>query len=81
VVFAVGLMSDYLLGAHARENWLWAALYGFIPNWQLFWMADALESEKQIPWSYVGQACTYVAGYVGASLAAALLLFEDRELT
>jgi hypothetical protein len=29
----------------------------------------------------VGQALVYVFGYLGASLALALLLFEDRELT
>ena len=48
---------------------------------QLFWLSDALENQKTIPWSYVGQALGYVIGYLGASLALALLLFEDRELT
>ena len=44
-------------------------------------VSDALENQKTIPWSYVGQALGYVIGYLGASLALALLLFEDRELT
>ncbi|MBI4327087.1 MAG: hypothetical protein HY674_17755, partial [Chloroflexi bacterium] len=56
-------------------------VYAVVPNWQLFWLADALENKKSIPWSYVGQAFGYMAGYLGAVLALALLLFEDRELT
>jgi ABC-type transport system involved in multi-copper enzyme maturation permease subunit len=81
-LFLLGLMSDYLFGQRAAAGSWWAsALYTMIPNWQLFWLADALENQKTIPWSYVWQALGYVIGYLGASLALALLLFEDRELT
>jgi hypothetical protein len=81
-VFLFGLMSDYLFGRRAEAgSWWAAALYAVLPNWQLFWMADALEAGKMIPWSYVGKALGYVAGYLVASLALALLLFEDRELS
>jgi len=81
-IFLLGLMSDFLFGRRAEMGSWWASvLYTLIPNWQLFWLADALESQKTIPWSYVGQAFGYVAGYLGAALAMALLLFEDRELT
>lgn len=60
----------------------WAqVLYTALPNWQLFWLADALEGQKKIPWSYVATALTYVIGYVGAALAVALVLFEERELS
>jgi hypothetical protein len=61
---------------------LWASvLYSIVPNWQLFWLADALEGKNRIPWSYVGRAFGYVVGYLGASLALGLWLFEDRELS
>jgi ABC-type transport system involved in multi-copper enzyme maturation permease subunit len=81
-LFLLGLMSDYLFGRRAEAGAWWAqVLYTLVPNWQLFWLADALENQKTIPWSYVGQALIYVFGYLGASLALALLLFEDRELT
>ncbi len=80
--FLLGLMSDYLFGSRAEKGSWWASiLYTVLPNWQQFWMADALETEKSIPWKYVGTALAYVVGYVGASLAAALCLFEDRELS
>ncbi|MBI4664108.1 MAG: ABC transporter permease [Verrucomicrobia bacterium] len=60
----------------------WASvLYTVVPNWQFFWLADALEDKKTIPWRYVGQAFGYVVAYLGASLALALALFEDRELS
>jgi hypothetical protein len=81
-VFLLGLMSDYLFGRLAEAGSWWASvLYTAVPNWQLFWLADALEGKKVIPWSYVGRAFGYVLGYLGAALALALLLFEDRELS
>jgi hypothetical protein len=80
-VFLLGLTSDYFFGRPAAAGAWWAqALYTVTPNWQLFWLADALEPEKTIPWSYVGKALGYVMAYLGAALALALFLFEDREL-
>jgi len=81
-LFLLGLMSDYLFGRLADAGSWWAsALYTIVPNWQLFWLADALENKKSIPWSYVGRSFAYVLGYLGAVLAVALVMFEDRELT
>jgi ABC-2 type transport system permease protein len=81
-LFLLGLMSDYLFGRPAAEGTWWASmLYTIVPNWQLFWLADALENDKTIPWSYVGRAFLYVLMYLGAILALALALFEDRELS
>lgn len=80
-LFLVGLMSDYFFGRAAAAGSWWAVpLYTIVPNWQLVWLADALETGKTIPWRYVGSALLYVAGYLGACLCLALLLFEDREL-
>jgi ABC-type transport system involved in multi-copper enzyme maturation permease subunit len=92
-VFIVGIMSDYLFGRvldskvanpgflHTMGVWISSVLYTIIPNWQLFWLSDALEKGRTIPWAYVGRALAYVAGYLGAALAFAMLLFEDRELS
>jgi ABC-type transport system involved in multi-copper enzyme maturation permease subunit len=77
--FLLGLMSDYFYG-HVKNYW-WASIpYALLPNWQLLWMADALEEGKTIPWAYLGQSLGYVLAYVGASLIIALGLFEEREL-
>jgi hypothetical protein len=80
--FLIGLMSDYLLSARVKDGSWWASiLYTLIPNWQNFWVADALVDGKSIPWSYVGKSVGYAAAYVGAALMAGLYLFEDRELS
>jgi ABC-type transport system involved in multi-copper enzyme maturation permease subunit len=82
-IFLLGIMSDYLFGMHAEKGSWWASvLYTVTPNWQLFWLADVLETGKTtFPWEYVGKAFGYVVGYVGAALCLAMLLFEDRELS
>lgn len=82
-LFLVGLMSDYLFGRPAERGvWWGSVLYTLIPNWQNFWLADALDSGKStFHWGYVAKAFAYMAGYVGAALAVAVALFEDRELS
>jgi len=82
-VFLVGLMSDYFFGLPAAQGSWWAsALYSIVPNWQLFWLADALETGKStFNWTYVGKALGYVVFYAGAALALAVALFDERELT
>jgi ABC-type transport system involved in multi-copper enzyme maturation permease subunit len=80
--FLLGIMSDYLFGRHAGKE-LWArVLYTITPNWQLFWYADALESDSTAyHWSYVAKAFAYAAAYVGATLLVAMTLFDERELS
>jgi ABC-type transport system involved in multi-copper enzyme maturation permease subunit len=81
--FLVGLMSDYLFGRPAdKGQWWGTVLYTLIPNWQIFWLADALETGKStFHWGYVGKAFAYVVCYVGAVLALAVMFFEERELS
>jgi ABC-type transport system involved in multi-copper enzyme maturation permease subunit len=81
-LFLLGLMSDYFWGTRAKAGAWWASvLYTVTPNWQLFWVADALDEKHKIPLAYLGKAMVYACGYVGAILALALALFEDRELS
>ena len=81
-LFLLGLVSDYFWGTRAAQGRLWASvLYTVTPNWQLFWVADLLEGAKPIPAAYLAKALGYTVGYVGAALAVALALFEDRELS
>ena len=81
--FLLGLMSDYIFGRRAADGSWWAqAVYAAVPNWQLFWMGDALAGSRKIAWStYLTGALGYTAAYVGATLCAALWLFEERELS
>src|ERR1039457_2945419 len=59
--FLIGLLPDYLFGRRAETGEWWAsALYTVIPNWQLFWFADALSMGKNtFHWAYVGKAFAY----------------------
>jgi len=63
-------------------SWWASLLYTVTPNWQLFWLADALSlGQSTFHWGYVGKALAYAIGYVGAALSLAVLLFEERELS
>ena len=70
-------------------------LYVLLPNWQLFWLSDAVSPEEdelkvfrqemkyqkgQVPWKYVFTSFFYVILYVCLTLSVALWLFENREL-
>jgi ABC-type transport system involved in multi-copper enzyme maturation permease subunit len=83
--FLVGLMSDFIyrkLGGSATGGpWYAEILYAILPNWQQFWMADALGADRTIPLRYVAPAFGYMVAYVGAALSFALVLFEERELS
>jgi ABC-type transport system involved in multi-copper enzyme maturation permease subunit len=85
--FLVGLIADYIysqMGGRLDGGGPWWAttLYTVLPNWQNFWLADALDTGKStFQWSYVGKAFAYAAGYVGAVLALAVMFFEERELS
>lgn len=81
-VFMVGLVSDYLFKGAADQGAWWAkAAYAITPNWQQYWLADALEDQKTIPWSYVGTAAAYMLTGLAAALGVGVCLFEDRELS
>jgi ABC-type transport system involved in multi-copper enzyme maturation permease subunit len=84
--FLVGLMSDYFYakagGTLGGGSWWASTLYTVIPNWQLFWLADAIDTGRStFQWAYVGKAFVYVVGYAGAALAIGTALFEERELS
>jgi hypothetical protein len=84
--FLIGLMSDYLYSQAGGKiggggPWWASTLYTVLPNWQLFWLADALDMGKStFHWHYVAKAFGYTVGYAGAALAVGTALFEDREL-
>jgi len=82
-IFLLGLMSDYFFGLRAAQGSWWAStLYSVVPNWQLFWLADALETGKNtFHWAYVGKALGYAMAYAGAALAVGVALFDERELS
>ena len=79
-VFLVGLMSDYVLGRFAAGNWAVGILYALVPNWQLFWMADALAAEKSIPLGYVAWGGVYVLLFIAFFVLLGVAFFQNREV-
>jgi hypothetical protein len=58
------------------------AAYTVVPNLQEFWMADVLSVEGGgVPLSYVVRAAGYALSYTIALLLAAMILFEERQLS
>lgn len=79
-VFTVGFLSDHVFGRRAPDSPLAALLYAVVPNWQHFWLADALVGGGRIPSSYVGYAAAYAVFSMLAIGACGQLLFHHAEL-
>ena len=86
-IFLFGLISSYIYWqaggtVDGGAPWWASTLYTLVPNWQLFWLADALDMGKStFHWGYVGKAFVYMVAYAGAALAVGVALFEERELS
>ncbi|MFW6107132.1 MAG: hypothetical protein ACOC8A_00430 [bacterium] len=80
VFFVVGMLSDYMFGRLAGESLAAAVPYALLPNFQVFWMGEALSAEKAVPWAYLWTALGYAALYTAALLFAGMALFETREI-
>lgn len=52
----------------------------FLPDWQYFWMADALASQTQVPFAYLVWSFFYCVLYAGFWSILAIALFHDREV-
>jgi len=60
----------------------WASvLYTVTPNWHFLARGCPEAGKSTFHWGYVAKAFAYAAGYIGAALACAVLLFEERELS
>lgn len=79
-IFVIGTMSDYILGRAAQNNLFAAIAYALVPNWQLFWMADALAAGRDIPLAYLIHGGAYLLAIGGIFTMLALVLFQDREV-
>ncbi len=80
VLFFSGLISDYFLGQSAGSFSFSAIAYAIIPNWQFFWLADALANKKSIPWEYIGWSALYIVFYISLCSVIAITLFSDKEV-
>ena len=54
--------------------------YAAIPNWQLFWLADAIANHTDVPATYMVYGAAYVVILVSMLIILAVLLFDNREV-
>lgn len=78
-LLAAGLASPYLFGQHTQTSVACAALYRLVPDWQHFWMPDALRGKGTIPWPYMARAAACASCYATAVLALGAWLFRKSE--
>ncbi|MBA4386334.1 MAG: hypothetical protein C0404_00025 [Verrucomicrobia bacterium] len=80
VVLMAGLMSDYLLGRRAMTSEIAAFVHSVLPDFQHFWVSDALIGGGTVPWQYVGGAGLYALVYSVGILCVGMLLFRRSEV-
>jgi hypothetical protein len=71
-----GSMLDW---NHAQYALLKVA-YTVVPNFQVFWLSDAVQQKREIPALYVASSAAYGALLVVACLGLAVALFQRREV-
>ena len=93
LVFLMGLVSHYFSGqtdrtfadmeqtiVHQVMYWLLKSFFFLLPNLQYLWQADALSQGRPISLEHVLLLSGYSIFYIGAILAAAVALFQTREV-
>ena len=82
LLFFLGLISSYLFGGNYADpalDIIFSLLYAAIPNWQYFWMADAMAVNSTIPLSYIWWSLGYAAIYSLVVAVWAIVFFQNRE--
>jgi hypothetical protein len=80
IILIVGLMSDYLFGQFADTHLIANMAYHITPNWQHFWMVDALTAQGHIPWIVVAAVGKYALTYTIGVLFLAIGIFRTSEI-
>jgi len=80
VIFLLGLVSKFFVLQWVGDGLFGSFLRALLPNWQYFWMADALAARQVIPVSYLLWSLVYVIFYIGFWALLALAFFNEREL-
>jgi hypothetical protein len=72
--------QQHWLDASHVELGIFRTLQAVVPNFQVFWLADAVTQKKPIGLEYVQYALPYGLVLIAMSLAAAIMLFQRREV-
>ena len=66
--------------ASVAQHWALKALYAVIPNFQVFWLSDAVQQKRDVPLDYLLPGVAYGIALIVASLCVATALFQRREV-
>jgi len=81
--FFLGLVSGFLFRQDTGSevlNGIFGILYAVLPNWQFFWLADAIAGNHAIPTGYVAECAFYVVIYVAVCIMWAVAVFQQKEI-
>ena len=79
-ILLLGLLSDYYAGRFQDQATLYGLLYAVLPNFQFFWVGDALTQEQTIPFVLVARTSGYAALYTAAIISLGVAMFQTREV-
>ena len=82
-IFFAGLVSSFLFQRttdSAVLNGICSVFYAVFPNWQFFWLADAVAVKRHIPNEYVVYAALYLVIYIILGSTWAVATFQNKEL-
>jgi hypothetical protein len=77
---ATPMMEKVAPAVHTTINLAAETAHGILPNWQLFWNADALAAGKTIPQSYILFGIAYIVLFITLFLTLAYIMFAFREV-
>ena len=82
-IFFAGLVSSFLFQRttdSAVLNGICSIFYAIFPNWQFFWLADAVAVKRHIPDKYLLDAALYLVTYIILGSTWAVATFQNKEL-
>ena len=90
-IFFLGLISGYLqkqasdyfrsLGSEYEIfDLLSGVFYAVLPNWQFFWLADAVAVNREIPIAYLGWSALYLFFFAVICSMWAVAIFQHKEI-
>jgi hypothetical protein len=77
---ATPMMEQAAPAVHSTINLAAETAHGILPNWQLFWNADALAAGKTIPRTYILFGVAYILLFIALFLTLAYIMFAFREV-
>ncbi len=72
--------GDFIFLEPTRVNPLAAAIYAIVPNFQHYWLTDAVTQSSPIPPRHLGMLAGYAATQIAAFLALGIALFQRRDV-